>query len=318
MQKRESAKRLALTLFALLISIAAFGAQFASAANVGNTVTFVQISDDHFNPGSNRENCRMGKYSTDMLEDAVDQINNMQGIDFVMFTGDMIDGPSADLLAKFAAIANRLNVPWYWTTGNHDISPSGMHRETLLEKMRKLNRYTNVGNTYYSFKKNGMLFIALDGAYDDRVTSRGFFSDANLRFLDSRLKENSGMPAMIFHHFPIVYPISSTSHEVANKADYLKIIDSNPNVKAVFSGHYHIAKITKRNNVAHVSSPSLIQYPNSFRVVTLTSGAAGFTLDIRMVGTRLREAQEKSRTTCPGASMSAGKDIDRNIHITLK
>jgi hypothetical protein len=37
----------------------------------------------------------------------------------------------------------------------------------------------------------------------------------------------------------------------------------------VLSGHYHISKIIQPKNIIHVSAPSLVESPDSFRVITI-------------------------------------------------
>ena len=52
---------------------------------------FVQVSDSHFlNNGANTT-FKMIAESRKLLDDAVEQINSTPNVDFVMFTGDLID-----------------------------------------------------------------------------------------------------------------------------------------------------------------------------------------------------------------------------------
>ncbi|MFA6451314.1 MAG: metallophosphoesterase [bacterium] len=274
-----------------------FGAAHAQSADAATaSIKFVQISDDHFDPNSERVNLRPVKYSKDLLEDAIDQINNMDGVDFVIFTGDLTDTAYADLHVLFAEEANKLNVPWYWTTGNHDLSQSGQSfkRSEFLKLMNKYDKYVQPEKTCYSFSKAGIIFFSMDGANDTISMAKGNFSKECLGFLDKELAAHSDIPAIIFQHFPLVYPAVSESHEVINQAEYLDLLDKHPNVKALFSGHYHVEKIQTRNNVLHVSSPALIQYPNAFRVVTIKRNGSDLNIDVQTVETRLKDVQKIS------------------------
>lgn len=283
----------------IAIAVMSFVAPKTPAAGADTEIVkFAQISDDHFNPKSNRVTWRMVKYSGELLKDAIDQINNTPGMDFVVFTGDLTDSPSYDHHVEFAKIANMLDVPWYWATGNHDLSQSGsMNRAKFLEAMNKHNGYIRPKSTCYSFTKGGVVFYSMDGASDTVNTAKGTFSKTCLGFLDKSLTENSAKPAVIFQHFPLVYPIKSASHEVTNQAEYLTILDNHPNVKAVISGHYHIDKVQTRNNVLHVSSPSLVEYPNAFRIITLTRTGGDLKIDVKTVETRLKNVQKMSLDT---------------------
>jgi 3',5'-cyclic-AMP phosphodiesterase len=295
--KRRNFIRLA----AAILFLAAFFTTVPSlaAGNPTATIKFVQISDDHFDPFSERVTLRMVKYSKDLLLDAIGQINNMNGIDFVIFTGDLTDLADSGLHAMFGEIANTLRPPWYWTTGNHDLSQSGQsfRRSDFLKQMNRYDKNIQPKSTCYSFTKGGVLFFAMDGASDTISTAKGFFSKECLGFLDKELTANSNTPAVIFQHFPLVYPIKSASHEVLNQEEYLALLDKHPNVKALFSGHYHVEKIQTRNGVLHVSSPALAQYPNAFRVVTLTRDGSDLKIDVQTVETRLKDVQKMSAET---------------------
>ncbi len=294
MNKKNISDKCFALIFSLLIMIGL--ALNVSAVYAQEAVRFVQISDNHMNPYSDRVKLRMLKYSKELLEDAIDQINNMPGIDFVIFTGDMADNTSLKLHKIFLEVANKLNVPWYWTTGNHDLGQSGetLGRKKLLSLMNKYNKTIQPDNTCYSFQKGGVIFFAMDGANDKISTAQGTFSAECLGILERGLREHRDMPAVIFQHFPLVYPIKSESHEVTNQMEYLNLLDRNINVKALFSGHYHIEKNQIRNKVLHASAPSLIQYPNAFRVVTLTKAGSDLNIDVKTVETRLKNVQKMS------------------------
>ena len=314
---RSKNNQITLHIFRLVLVVCMFVC-VALPALAAAPVRFVQISDVHFNPSRNYAKGRMVKYSGDLLKDAVAQVNALQNIDFVVFTGDIIDNPSEKLIRDFAAIANTLDVPWYWTQGNHDVGPKALSRAQFRTIMNKHNRYEQPQAGYYAFQARGFMFVLLDGAQDDKVTSQGYFPRETLTFLSRVLQENAAMPAVIFQHFPVVYPIASKSHEVTNQAEYLAAIDAHPNVKAVFASHFHIAKFKRRNNVAHIAAPALVQYPNAFRVVTLENTGAGVSLRASVVETRLKDVQKKSLQGSPGAGAAKGSDSDRTIDIVIK
>ncbi len=290
---------------------------FAQGNNPQGTVRFVHITDVHLNPQRDNVKGRMVKHSLELLNDAVEQINGMKDIDFVIFTGDMADRSDQKLLVQFTEAANELEVPWYWTTGNHDLAPSGMKSEQLLSVMNAHNPYIQPKSTCYSFSVKGFLFFSMDGASDEKTTSQGWFSDECLMFLDERLSASPNTPAVVFQHFPLVYPYQSSSHSVTNGKEYLDLIARHPNVKALFAGHFHAARIKKTNNVLHVASPALVEYPNAFRVVAIQKTGNNYVFDIRTVETRLKDVQGLSKSKSP-AALNFGKEDDRNLRVTIK
>jgi len=280
-------------------------------------VKFVQITDVHLNPNRNCIKSRMVKYSKDLLLDTIQQVNAMKDVDFVVFTGDNIDRPDEKLLIQFAKTANKLNVPWYWTTGNHDLGPRGVNRNKFLEIMNKYNDSVKQEKAYYSFKKEGNLFIFLDGAIDEYITAQGLFSEDNIKFLNKELRDNKNLSAFIFQHFPVIYPMKSKDHGVINQDEYLEVINDYQNVKAIFTGHFHVTKIAKRNNVLHINTPALVQYPNAFRIITIKNTSDGKILNIETKETGLKQIQNKSKQSSPSADLMKGKESDRNASFLL-
>ncbi|HOX27541.1 MAG TPA: metallophosphoesterase [bacterium] len=311
-----SSRRRRIALSAFLISTVVLFATITFSAGskpAYPTVKFAHLTDVHLQPGVGFESDRMLKYSQQLLDDAVDQINAMKGVDFVIFTGDLANTPNRSDLELFAKSASRLKVPWYWTTGNHNITLGGVSRKTFMSIMNKYNAAVKPENAHYSFMKNGFLFIALDGTISWSWTAHGYFSDKELGFLDKQLAENPKAPAVIFQHFPVVYPADSKTHEITNREAYLGVLDRHPNAKALFAGHYHVAKIDKRNNMLFVTTPSLVQYPNAFRVVTMVKKPSGVTFDIKLVETRLKDVQARSRDGASDPEQAAGSEKEIKI-----
>ncbi len=265
-------------------------------------VRFVQISDVHFNPERNNVRNRMLHDSDELLDDAISQVNDMQGIDFVVFTGDIIDGPSEKLLTGFAQKANRLKVPWMWTIGNHDVGPGGLSSDAFRKAINKYNKTLKPASANYAFTIDSFIFVMLNGASDTRVTSNGFFDDKTLAYLSDIARDNPDKSIFVFQHFPLVEPFRSVSHEVLNAGRCLQLINRNKNIKAVFSGHYHSPKMKVADGVVHISAPALVQYPNAFRIITIREHDGKTEMTVEMKETRLKDVQAKSLAATAGRS----------------
>lgn len=76
-----------------------------------------------------------------LLDDAVAQLNEHNELDFVMFTGDLIDKPFEKELKAVLPHLNKLNAPWYFAFGNHDRCVGG-YLTTLvyLDMLRSSNK----------------------------------------------------------------------------------------------------------------------------------------------------------------------------------
>lgn len=296
-----------------------FGLNFSDKND--SVLKLVQLSDVHFDSESKDNGRRLYSNSADLLQDAVDQINNIDNVDFVIFSGDSINRPSCSDLIKFIRIINNLKAPWYLSTGNHEISVGG--GLTKSQRLNIINTYNNRGfksdKSYYSFSpKKGYLIIVMDGVIDSRITANGFFPKKQLEWLNEQLDSNPDSKVIIVQHFPVIEPIKSPTHRVLNSENYMDILNRHKNVIAVLSGHYHIAKIIKAENVVHASAPALIEYPNAFRVITINNKNNRIQINFEFKETRLKDLQQQSKSRSKSWKLAQGEESDRNATIILK
>ncbi len=287
----------------------------AQGSNSDNTVKFVQISDVHFSDTRESVSGRMFKESAALMTDAVNQVNQLKDIDFVVFTGDMISVPDENLLEKFCKMANKLKPKWHWTTGNHDIGEN-FSRSEFLQKMNKKSSQKQ-DKTYYSFQLKNFLFIFMDGSFDDKKTAHGYFTEDELNWLESKLKQNRDLYAVIFQHYPLIEPFKSSTHNVLNKEKYIKLLEKYNNVIAVISGHYHGTGINVIKEVAHISTPALIQTPNAFRAITLKNMGDYVFISYEFKPTGLKDVKQRSFKTTRSPMIHDKEESDRNGVIML-
>lgn len=313
-------KNIAKLLFTVIFVILLFPAITAAGGNsAGDVVRFAQISDVHLDKKNVGAGGRMLKESVPLLEEAVSRINEEKNIDFVVFTGDMINTPSRSMFMRFISIADKLKPHWYWTTGNHDVG--GAFSKSRLARIMDGTNHIPPNNAKnqpcYSFKVKKFVFLFMDGVIEDRITANGLFPPEQLRWLEAQLKANRDSYVVIFQHHPVVEPFHSKTHYVLNAQQYLNVIDRYDNVVAVMSGHYHATKIKMRNNVAHISTPALVQYPNAFRLITLKAVGDDVELSYEFIPTGLTEVREKSSRYTTSKRLFMGSEKDRKGTITL-
>jgi 3',5'-cyclic-AMP phosphodiesterase len=285
-----------------------------------SNLTFAQISDAHFSSAKTNTSYRLTAESGELLQDAVEQVNETPNINFVMFTGDMINTPYQKELMKFLTYANQLNPQWYATLGNHDICVGGfLSKKVYWNILNAHNKNFNFSNTYYSFvPKKGYKVIAIDSIIDTRITANGEISEDELKWLDKELSKSKHNTVLIFMHNPLVEPLHSESHKVLNADEVLKVINKYKNPIAIFSGHYHTTKITQIGNVLHVSTPSLVSYPNAFRIVKVSNQKNKVVFDIYFKETRFKEVQKRAKMMAFGSSTYYGSDKDRSGTYVIK
>jgi serine/threonine-protein phosphatase CPPED1 len=99
---------------------------------------------------------RTGGRRPGIFTKAVNKLNLMQP-EFVLSVGDLIEGYSDDKgmwaleWSEFEANVKRLEMPFFFVPGNHDISNLGM----------QANWQRKFGRTYYEFRYQDVLFLAL-------------------------------------------------------------------------------------------------------------------------------------------------------------
>lgn len=293
-----------------LAGIMVYGLQCYSASDL----KFVQLSDVHFSDAGENTTFKMTGESPKLLEDAVNQINNMTDLNFVMLTGDQVNVPYEKQLKGFLSYADKIKTPWYFAFGNHDRCVGGyLTKKLYLDIVGAHNENFKFDKPYYSFvPRKGYKVIVLDTIIEERVTSNGEISKTQLEWLDNELNESQKDVVLIFMHVPIVEPFPSNGHKLLNAGAVQGVIEKYKNPIGVFSGHYHAMKIRQNGNVLYVSSPALVSYPNAFRVVTVRNQRTKVVFDIQTRETNEKNVQRLAKLLVFGSTVYTGEEKDRN------
>ena len=289
-----------------LLIACAIGSQVCTAANFS---TFEENTSYKFL-----------KKSPELLDDVIFQINTSGPYDFVMFTGDLINKPKVSELEKFISHANNLIFPWYAIDGNHDISIDGpLTKKKFLSTLAASNDNMQQENIYYAFTpKKGFRVICLDSIIDYKLTSNGEISNEEFMWLTQELEKHSKDTVIVCSHVPIIEPFSSPNHKMQNEYEVRKLLKTHKNPVVVLQGHYHTTKIIQDDNMLVVACPSLVTYPNAFRVININSNKQRTLVDVYLKETNLKDIQSRSKLRLMGTERLYGEDSDRNASFELK
>lgn len=280
---------------------------------------FVQLSDIHYSTVREDTSYKLLSKTRPLLDDAINQINLMHGVKFVMITGDGIDRPEKESIYQVTDALHQLKFPWYYVLGNHDTTTSGyLTKSKIVQILKKQNPNYTFDSTYYTFKpQKGFRVIVLDGAKNKGISSNGVFPEEELIWLNETLKQSKRDVVLIFTHFPILEPFNSPNHKILNEDELKAVLKKYKMPIAIFSGHYHMTKITKRENILHVSSPLLVGYPNAFRVVNVINKNKQVVFEFHFCETRLKDFQAKTKIMTMGGARYYGKPDDRETTVVI-
>ena len=298
---------------------------FTDASETKTLLHFVQISDTHLQKSIAKDAERLLGSSEKLLTDAVNEINEIKDLDFVLSTGDQVDQAEEKLIDKYIEITMTSKSPWYVLLGNHDVSVGGgLGKKGYIKKFVDLEKpagFTKSMN-YYSFSPNDKFtFICLDGTTEKVVTSLGQIDDEQIEWLKGELEANKDKYVIIALHFPVIEPFKSKDHFILEpgRTKLQEIVESNKNIIGVFSGHYHAARLIKIKNKIHNSCPAVIQYPNSFREITITQDDPKYlSINFKWHPVDGQELRDKSKNSSKSWTLSQGAEEDREQTIKFK
>jgi len=318
----------ALTCFGELSSVGA-----ADAAFNFSPFSFAVISDSHLANGM-PDTLKLLQESQLFLQDAIKSINE-QGVDFVLFAGDQVEGTGRDeaFWQLFIDIMSVLNCPWYFVLGESDVSgPPAVERMRTYGPDFKGKGLTS-GNSYWSTDAMpGVHLIGLDTAKANSDT--GDLNPAQLSWLKQDLSANKGKITIVVSHHPLLAPPPYDGgppfeeYTVAQGASAREILGGSADVRLAISGHVPVNKIQRERNVWFVSCPPLDVYPCEFKLFHVSlQGITVETLSIRydalvkkarkvMINSRLA-FQYSDKNPESFLRITEGGDLDRSAFLPL-
>ena len=317
-EKRETFGQKIVNFLMTIIVAVAISSQMCTAAN--NNLRFVQVSDVHFSTFEENTSYKFLKKSPELLSDVIFQVNTSGPYDFVMFTGDLVNKPKTNELVKFISYASKINCPWYAINGNHDIAIDGpLTKDEFRKILNCHNKYMSNQKIYYAFTpKKGFRVICLDSIIDYKLTSNGEIPKEELNWLKEELNEHKKDVIIICTHIPLDEPYSSADHKLNNEQEVQELFENYANPIIVLQGHYHCVKTKQKDNILYITTPSLVTYPNAFRVININTHKDTVLVDVFLKETNLKDIQRRSKMRLLGIDTLYGDECDRNNTFEIK
>lgn len=219
------------------------------------TVYFAQISDTHFGPGADYE--RHGYRPLPHAECLIDILNNLpQRPDFVIHTGDVVTDPDPIAYRIAAETFSKLQIPIYYTVGNHDTARD-IRKYMVMGPKEELS--DDLDLLSYAFSVRGERFLVLDARAPDNMDPLGLLSPAQLSIARRELTA-AGPPLTVFIHYPL-FPLNSDWMDrhmpIVNGYDLHELLlNARDRLRGVFHGHIHQHMQTLRDGISYTAVAS--------------------------------------------------------------
>ncbi len=252
-----------LTMLAVVVGLLGLAATFsvtgAPSANIPAAKEGLAIRVEAKNPFTHLEvNRRQNGFQFAIVSDrtggrrpgvftrAIDKINLLQP-EFVVSVGDLIEGYSEDPgtwaleWSEFESKLTRLQMPFFFCPGNHDIANLPMSREW----------HRKFGRSYYEFRYQDCLFVVLNTEDEPQKDREYFFKPEQRAWLKQMLATNQDVRwTFVFLHKPVWAIKPKLPEHTPASMGWEEIEESLQGRKySVFSGHNHVYAKTVRHGM---------------------------------------------------------------------
>ena len=232
---------------------------------------------------------RYYRNSLDKLSECIFYFNQIDAIEFVINLGDLIDRDFESFIV-LKPIMEQSTKPIFHVIGNHDL-------KVEAAKLNKVPKMLGLKNEYYSFKREGWLFVFTNGnditfhsenpevvKQAKGITSKlkemgkpnyhpwnGGMGDEQLKWLDYQLNdaETSNLKVAIFSHYPLL-PMGP--HTLWNQEKVISILQKYSCVKLWMNGHNHKGNYSTWQGIHFITMKGMVETEteNAFAEVFLS------------------------------------------------
>ena len=245
--------------------------------------TFVHVTDTHIST-KGQDGVALKKQSIRILEEIVEQINRIDGLDFCLFGGDNFDNSEVGRkdADAFVAIVKKLNMPFLIQFGNREASsmpPGDPISSNEFVRMFADHGFSAGKQWWSAAPVKGVRVLGLNSTIKGQ--NRGTLPAEELTWLKSQLAEQpEQMIIVLTHHLFLPtwagrnIPKWQKNYVIDNASAAMELFNSHRKVQLVLSGHHHVAKVINVGGLPYVASPATVQYPCAFREISIRDGRA--------------------------------------------
>lgn len=191
--------------------------------------------------------------SIEKMKETIHEINNLKDIDFVVFGGNNIANQKIDNLKAFCHILKKINKKTIVLLGSSDVfTKAGLDKAFYLKKVKLALKFRHNLKPNYTFNKNDVFYIVMDGSKQYFKSSNGYYGTNELFWLEKTLDKNKDKKnIVILQHFPLT-ETKSQWLMTAGIEKYYKLLQNYKNVKMIVSGHYNTNEEIKIGNITQI------------------------------------------------------------------
>ncbi len=236
----------------------------------------VFLPDIHFSTENKKDGWVLYNESFVIFQDVISDLNKIKDLDFIVLGGDLLENKNKNLesMPTFLDSLQFLQAPYNVILGDRDVDLE--KKMGKFDFTREFKRHGLKNNTYWQAEPvKGFLLVGLDTSVAN--SKYGEIQFEQLLWLNNVLDDNKDKFIIILMHHPAIkihYKTKShpdKSFMLANAMRFRALIANYPQVKMVISGHHHVSYAEKRGNILYMSMPSIVTYPNEYKVLNIDS-----------------------------------------------
>jgi len=206
---------------------------------------------------------------------ALERMESILGLDFVLLSGDLIANLDASDARVFLEVRKAAGRPWLVVPGAAEAAgrPGCLAKKEFLALCEGMG--PEAGRGWWARKVGRRAqVVGLDTTVEGRA--RGRVSAEQLSFLRSFIDDHPDeLVVVLAHHPPVAAPDANLpapwrrAHGIENLAEVQFTLEAGENVKLVFSGNCLLNHVHSLSGLHVVTTPSTCLFPAAFREVVI-------------------------------------------------